>query len=263
MTHTFYDTHVFWHTCFYDTRFLTQALLRQARCYNTSIFWHMLFMTHFFDTFLTRVFDTRVFYTRIFDTLFGTRFFDTRGFCTHIFWHTLFWHALFDTRVFMTHTFFTRAFWHTRFYDTHFFGTHVFMTHTFPLQVLLAVFPLGLFIFPSANQATTAHFRRIVCFIPCSHFGTCGVTNASACVAGEEYVARRKWCLCCGANCCGACVTTVGTYVIRQHFVKSFCDWRRCVPLWVTESHPGCYAYWFSMSMTAWMLLTVTDRFVW
>jgi hypothetical protein len=49
-----------------------------------------------------------------------------------------------------------------------------------------------------------------ICNIPCrTEF--CGVTDPSACSAGEQYVPSRKWCVCCFANCCAACVTTVGT----------------------------------------------------
>jgi hypothetical protein len=40
---------------------------------------------------------------------------------------------------------------------------------------------------------------------------SCGVKIPSDCHAGEQYVRNRRWCKCWLANCCAACVTTVGT----------------------------------------------------
>jgi ABC-type Fe3+-siderophore transport system permease subunit len=81
----------------------------------------------------------------------------------------------------------------------------------FFFQIVFAVFSFAYVVFLSANHGSGLSIvNPIICRIPCSFF-SCGVTNASDCNAGEHYVQSRRWCLCCGANCCGACVKTVGT----------------------------------------------------
>jgi hypothetical protein len=242
MTNTFYGTHVVMtHTFSWHTRYDTHIFM-------THTLWH----THFHDTHVmihtfswhTR-YDTHIFMTH---TLWHTHFHDTHV-MTHTFsWHTRFITLTFHDTHFMTHTFS----WHTR-YDTHIYYAH-FSWHTFLLQVPFALFTLALFTFLAVSQA-------IPCFVPCSFFvGQCGVTNASACAAGERYVNPKEWCTCCSANCCSACVTTVGRYMIRQHIVNFLWPASRCA--WLSHNPiaflTGLPQVWHRM-----VLFTVTDWIVW
>jgi hypothetical protein len=95
----------------------------------------------------------------------------------------------------------------------------------------------------SVLHSFCCQWHRRLCKSPCT------VTNASDCVTGEEYISSRKWCFCCSANCCGASLTNLRTYLITQYIVAFAvvrADAFRC------ESHPGSHAYrksrvWHSM----------------
>jgi hypothetical protein len=75
-------------------------------------------------------------------------------------------------------------------------------------QISAAAFCFACILLVSATegQLTRIPFR---CGIVCRP-EFCAVKNPSDCQTGEQYVESRRWCLCCLANCCPACVTTVG-----------------------------------------------------
>jgi hypothetical protein len=74
-------------------------------------------------------------------------------------------------------------------------------------QMSAAAFCFACILFVSATEGQNI---PIQCKFVCRP-EFCGVTSPSDCHAGEQYVQSRRWCDCCTANCCAACVTTVGT----------------------------------------------------
>ncbi|XP_023708604.1 uncharacterized protein LOC111865102 isoform X2 [Cryptotermes secundus] len=77
-------------------------------------------------------------------------------------------------------------------------------------KIVIAVFSFAYTVLLSANHGSgLSIWPPTVCRFVCST-SACGVTNASDCHTDEQYVQRRRWCDCCFANCCGACVKTIG-----------------------------------------------------
>jgi hypothetical protein len=136
------------------------------------------------------------------------------------------------------------------------------MIDTFSLQVPVAVFSFALFIYLSVSDTPSAEVvPPWMCRIQCRPTD-CNVKNSSDCGEEEVYVSSDswRWCPCCTANCCGACVRVVGTYLIKR-YIATFAGVRAdaiCYE-WLSESHSGCLAYRIAIGMTGCYLCVLSQ----
>jgi uncharacterized membrane protein len=86
----------------------------------------------------------------------------------------------------------------------------VFRAYIYFLQISVAAFCLACILSLSATEGSRVPVSSPQCKFVCHRY-LCGVINDSDCRAGEEYMDSRRWCGCCYANCCSACVRTLGT----------------------------------------------------